>query len=77
MANPYRVTLRSAVDDGTNIYCEIEVTDGSRTFPPVRPAFPTGTAASFIKDYMQVIANNQPTLAADVQTLMNVAVLGA
>lgn len=77
MANPYSVTLRAAADDGTNTYCEVEITDGSRTFPLIRPAFPTGTTAATIKAYMQVIANNQPTLAKDIQSLINVPVLGA
>lgn len=77
MANPYSVTLRAAADDGTNTYCEMEITDGTRTFPLVRPAFPTGTSAATIKAYMLVIANNQPTLAADIQALVNVPVLGA
>lgn len=76
MANSYRVTLKAAADDGTNTYCEIEVSDGTRTFPLLRPAFPTGTSAATITAYMQVIANNQPTLAADIQSLMNVPVLG-
>jgi hypothetical protein len=77
MANPYRVTLRGAADDGTNTYCEIEVSDGSHTFPLIRPVFPTGVSAATIQAYMQVIANNQPTLAADIQALINVPVLGA
>lgn len=76
MANSYRVTLRAAADDGTNTYCEMEITDGARTFPLIRPVFPTGTTAPTIQAYMQVIANNQPTLASDIQALINVPVVG-
>ncbi len=76
MANPYRVTLRSAADDGTNTYCEIEVSDGTRTFPLIRPVFPTGTTAATIQAYMQVIADKQPTLGSDIQALINTPVLG-
>lgn len=77
MANPYKVTLRSAADDGTNTYCEIEVTDGMRTFPLLRPIFPTGVTAATVQAYMQTIANNQPTISAGIQALINVSVLGA
>lgn len=69
-----RVTLKAAADDGTNIYTEMEISDGSRTFPLIRPAFPTGTSAATIRAYMQVIATNQPTLAADIQALVNSSV---
>lgn len=76
MANGFTVTLRGAADDGTNTYCEIEITNGARTFPLIRPSFPTGTSAAFIKAYMQTIASNGPTLAADIQALINTPVLG-
>ena len=76
MPNSYRVTLREVSDDGTNTYCEIEISDGTRTMARVRPVFPTGTAASTIQAYMQVIANNQPTIATDVQALINQPVVG-
>jgi hypothetical protein len=69
-----RVTLKAAADDGTNIYTEMEISDGARTFPLIRPVFPTGTSAATIQAYMQVIANNQPTLASDIQTLVNSSV---
>ena len=76
MANSYRVTLRAAADDGTNTYTEMEITDGARTFPLIRPVFPTGTTAATIQAYMQVIANNQPTISTGIQTLINVPILG-
>lgn len=76
MANPYRVTLRGVSDDGTNTYCEIEISDGQRTMQLVRPVFPTGTTAAAIQSYMQTIANNQPTISAGIQTLVNTPILG-
>jgi hypothetical protein len=76
MANSYRVTLKSVADDGTNTYCEMEISDGSRTMALIRPTFVTGTSAATIQSYMQTIANNQPTVATDVQGLVNVPVLG-
>lgn len=72
----YKVTLKSAGDDGTNLYTEMEITDGNKTFPLIRPVFPTGTTAATVKNYMQVIANNAPTLAADIGALVNTSVTG-
>lgn len=77
MANSYKVTLRAAADDGTNTYCEMEITNGTTTFPLIRSVFPTGTTAATIQAYMQVIANNQPTLNADIGAILNVPVVGA
>lgn len=73
----YIVSLKSAGSDGTNIYTEIQVSDGSRTFPLLRPIFPVGTAASAIQAYMQAIANNSPTIASDIQELINQRIIGA
>lgn len=73
----YRVTLKAAADDGTNIYTEIEISDGTRTMPVIHPSFPTGTSAATIQTYMQRIADNQPTIAADIQTLINTSVTSA
>jgi hypothetical protein len=77
MANAYKVTLKSAVSDGTNIFCEIEISSGAQTYPLIYPVFKVGTSAATINSYMQVIANNQPTLADDVAAITNVPVLGA
>lgn len=77
MANAYRVTVKSAVSDGTNIFLEVEIFSGTQTFQLIRPAFKVGTTAATIQAYLQNIANNQPTLAADVATLVNVPIVGA
>ena len=77
MANPYSVTLRSTADDGTNTYCFMEITDGNRTMTTFQVTFPTGTTAATIQAYMQTIANNQPTIGADIQTLISTAIRGA
>lgn len=70
-----KVTLRSACDDGTNIFTEMEIIKDGNTFPIIRPVFPTGTPASAITAYMQVIANNQPVLAAGISAIVNSSVI--
>lgn len=77
MANPYSVTMRAAADDGTNTYCLMEITDGTRTMPVFQVTFPTGTTAAAIRAYMQTIANNQPTVAASIGALINSTTVGA
>lgn len=77
MANGYKVTLKSALSDGTNIFTEMEVYDGLRTQPIIRPVFKSGTTAATITTYMQTIANNAPTLAADVSAIVGSSVAGA
>lgn len=74
MANGYRVTLDGVASDGTNYYTEMRISDGTRTFPTVRPVFPVGTTAATITAYMQVIANNAPTLASDIAAIVNSSV---
>lgn len=69
-----KVTLRSACDDGTNIYTEMEVINNGNTFPMIRPVFPTGTSAATITAYMTVIATNAPVLAAGVGAIVNSSV---
>lgn len=77
MPNTYKVTVKSAVSDGTNIFLEVEISSGSQTYPLIRPTFRVGTTASTINTYLQNIANNQPTLASDVASLVNQSVQGA
>lgn len=76
MANAYKVVVRSAVTDGTNIFLEVEITSGAVTFPLIRPIFKVGTTAATIQSYLQTIANNQPTLATDVATLVGNPIQG-
>lgn len=77
MANGYGARLVSAVSDGTNIYTEVEVTSPTQTYPIVRPVFKVGTSAATITSYLQVLANNAPTLAADVSAIVGKSVTGA
>lgn len=77
MANAYKVTIKSIVSDGTNLFVEISIFDGSHTCPSIFPVFPVGTAASTINSYVQTIANNQPTLTQDIANLVNTTVAGA
>lgn len=77
MANGYRVRLLSAVSDGTNIFCEIEVSSPTQTYALIRPMFRVGTTAATITAYLQTIANNAPTLAADVSAIIGSSTTGA
>lgn len=70
MATKYRVKINSIATDGTNLFLEIGVFDGEHTFPPIRPSFPVGTTAATITAYVQQIADNTPTLAADIGDLV-------
>lgn len=76
MANGYKVALKEIADDGTNTYCEIEISDGSTTMARIRPVFPTGTSAATIRAYMQQIADNAPTIAAGLKALVGQVILG-
>lgn len=77
MANAYRVTCRSIVSDGTNIFLEVEIYNGSQTLPLIRPVFEVGTSRSTILAYLQQIADNQPVLSGSLLDLVNNVVVGA
>lgn len=76
MANGFRVTLKSALSDGTNIFTEIEIYANGVTQPIIRPVFKVGTTAATITSYMQTIATNGSTLASDVSAIVGSSVLG-
>lgn len=76
MANPYKATLRSVADDGTNTYLFVEITDGSRTMTTFQTTVPSGTSVALIQTLLQNIATNQPTIAAGLQTLINTPIAG-
>ncbi len=77
MPNAFKVTVKSAVSDGTNIYLNVEIFSGTQTYEIVRPVFEVGTSAATIRTYLQAIADGQPTLADDIAVLVNVPVQGA
>lgn len=70
-------TVKTAASDGTNIFLEVEVFNGTVTLPLLRPVFPVGTSASTITTYLQNIANNRPSVAADVAALVNSPIAGS
>ena len=70
-----KVTIDSIASDGTNYYVEMRISDGLTTFPSVFPVFPVGTTASKITAYAQKIANNLPTLAADISAIAGTSVI--
>lgn len=72
----YRVSINNAASDGTNIYLTITITDGSNTTPAIGIAFPVGTTAATITAFIQTIATNRPTLAADISALVGTSVTG-
>jgi hypothetical protein len=76
MANPYRVLVKSISTDGTTIYVEAEIFDGLHAWPPIRPTFMVGTSAATITNYLQTIANSQPTLDPTLGALTNTFING-
>lgn len=77
MANGYKVKLRSATSDGTNIYTEMEVYANGQTQELIRPVFKVGTTAATITAYMQNIADNGASLAATISAIIGSSVSGA
>lgn len=76
MANGYRVTLKSAMSDGTNIFTEIEIYANGQTLPIIRPMFKVGTTAATITSYMQTIATNGASLASEIIAIVGSSVIG-
>lgn len=74
MANGYRVTIDGAASDGTNIFLEVRISDGTHTFPTIRPMFAVGTPATTITAYIQTIATNGPTLDPTIAALVGTSV---
>lgn len=77
MANGFRARVFSAVSDGTNIFLEVEIQSPTQTYQMIRPTFKVGTSAATITAYLQTLANNAPTLAADVVAIVGQFVQGA
>lgn len=78
MANGYKVRIDSISTDGTNYYVTILINDGVHQLPPITPVFPvTGTTATQIDTYLQVIADNGSTLASDIAALSGKTYTGA
>lgn len=74
----FKVTVTNIISDGTNIYVSANIYDGGeKTMGPITPVFPSGTSAATIQAYLQVVANNRPTLAADVAALENSVITGS
>lgn len=65
-----RVTLKSAMSDGTNIFTEMEIQVNGVTQPTIRPVFRVGTAASTITTYMQNLATNGSAIASDIEAIV-------
>lgn len=65
-----RVTLKSAMSDGQNIFTEVEVYVNGVTLPIIRPVFKVGTTAATITTYLQTLANNATSLASDVVAIV-------
>ena len=78
MANGYKVRLDSITTDGTNYFLSLTINDGVHAFPPVTPVFPvSGATAAEIDTYIQTIADNGPSLAADIAALCGKTYTGA
>lgn len=72
----YTVQVLSASTDGTNIFLEVSISDGTTTFPYVYPVFEVGTTAATITAYLQAIATARPTLASAIADLVGTKVTG-
>ena len=73
----YTARINSIVEDGTNIFVEVEINTGSQTLPVVRPVFPAGTTYAAIKSYIDVIVNNAPTLTEALKPLLGKTFTGS
>ncbi len=69
-----KVTVKSAATDGTNIFLEVEIFNGTYTLPMIRPVFPEGTSAAKIQTYLSNIATNAPALTSAVRELVGYSV---
>lgn len=69
-----KVTVNSIATDGTNLFLEIMVFNGSETLPPMRPMFPVGTTVAAIQSYLSNIATNAPVLSRDIRELVGYTV---
>jgi hypothetical protein len=76
MANAYTVTVISIVSDGTNIFLEVQIYNGSQTLPLIRPTFPVGTSRATIVSYLQTIADTQPKMPTDLPDLVSATIVG-
>jgi hypothetical protein len=68
--------MLSIAYDGTNIYCEMSISDGTHTMPTIRPVFDAGATAATITAYMQAIATNRPVISASISSLVGTSVTG-
>lgn len=56
--------------DGSNIFAEIQITDGATTSQIIRPVFEAGTTASTIDTYCQAIVTANPTMDSTIRALV-------
>lgn len=70
------VTLLSAASDGTNIFLEVQIFNGSTTSPLFKPIFEVGTTAATIAAYLQAIATARPVLDSSIAALVGTTYLG-
>ena len=77
MANGYKVRIDSIGTDGTNYFVTLSINDGVHALPPITPVFPVTMTVAQIDAYIQVIADNGSTLAADVAALSGKTYTGA
>lgn len=76
MPSAYTVRVMTIGTDGTNIYLEIQISDGTTTGPIIRPVFEVGTTAATIVTFLQAIATARPALADTVAVLAGTTYTG-
>jgi hypothetical protein len=67
----YTAKVLSIVEDGSNIFLEVQVNTGTQTLPIIRPVFKAGTTFATIKTYVDAIVTNAPTLTASLAPLLD------
>lgn len=72
----YTVRVVSIATDGTNIFLEIQLSNGASTGPIMRPVFEVGTTAATIQAYLQAIATARPALDSAIAALAATTYVG-
>jgi hypothetical protein len=72
----YTVTLLGIASDGSNLFLEVSISNGTTTMQTIRPVFDVSTTAATITAYLQAIATARPTLSTSIAALVGSSVTG-
>ena len=65
----YTVRINSISTDGTSLFINASVSDGTITFPDITPSFSVEDSVASINTYFQAIADGAPVLNAAIAQL--------